>query len=335
MKRSNYRTLMLMLPILAILIGVGATTVQQPFSTTVVPSNSNGQQCSYGKHGATRGRPIFYGMTLVADDGCPLVGASMYDFSDGTFNGCATNLAWWQQMHDQGHFNVIRVMAYTGQWWDSGLHVQTLDQALGLVDQEVALAAQTGMYVLLDYHGNGNLNQADTTDFWNAAAPRYANNTNVIYEFWNEPTRGGSADPSFEGNGFLQLRAAAPNTPVVLWSVDNPNTWMNGSLAQQTTGAAWPPALYGWHGYYDGTGDILNSLEVGMNQAGYPTYMTEWSAQNSPGYVSPPLSWMLNRIAAGKPTNFLGTGILQNGVANGCPSGSYALDVVQINWPAD
>lgn len=84
MKQTTYRVVILTIPILVMLgmlMGGEAGTVQQPFSMTVVPSKPGGQ-CSYGNHGPTRGRPVFNGPTLVADDGCPLVGASMYDFSE-------------------------------------------------------------------------------------------------------------------------------------------------------------------------------------------------------------------------------------------------------------
>jgi Cellulase (glycosyl hydrolase family 5) len=43
------------------------------------------------------------------------------------------------------------------------------------------------MYILVDYHTGPGTNRPLATQFWHAVAPRYANDTNVIYGIQNEP----------------------------------------------------------------------------------------------------------------------------------------------------
>jgi len=93
--------------------------------------------------------------------------------------------------------NVVRVPVMPEEWRKLGR-----DAYLELLDQAVEWATELGLYVIIDWHGIGNvltgvayrpLFETDTVEtyrFWNVIATRYVDNPNVaFYELFNEPTR--------------------------------------------------------------------------------------------------------------------------------------------------
>ncbi|MBY9007142.1 MAG: cellulase family glycosylhydrolase [Candidatus Lokiarchaeota archaeon] len=66
-----------------------------------------------------------------------------------------------------------------------------------IIDPAVQYCVSKGYYVILDWHGmwgwgyNDPLCLAETVEFWNYMCGKYANNSAVLFELWNEPHGGG------------------------------------------------------------------------------------------------------------------------------------------------
>lgn len=122
--------------------------------------------------------------------------------------------------------DVIRVPAPPDMIAEAGLETMVEEY----LDRVVELTRERGVYVLLDYHA---VARYDTTEmdtrlreFWNLVAPRYAEESHVLYELFNEPTR-----PAGEGlDSWLTWRETAqpwvdlvrdhaPETPIAQYRV--------------------------------------------------------------------------------------------------------------------
>jgi hypothetical protein len=100
--------------------------------------------------------------------------------------------------------NIVRFPVHPAAW-----RIHGKENYLKLLDQGVAWAKETGLYVIIDWHSIGNLQeekffgnnselfpptaynttQAETSDFWKTMAKHYrGNNTVAFFELFNEPT---------------------------------------------------------------------------------------------------------------------------------------------------
>lgn len=95
--------------------------------------------------------------------------------------------------------NIVRFAVHPRAWQQHGA-----DKYLQLLDHGVDLATELDMYVIIDWHSIGNLNEEkftgngyvttmeETVDFWEKIARRYkGNHTVAFYELFNEPTDNG------------------------------------------------------------------------------------------------------------------------------------------------
>jgi hypothetical protein len=291
-------------------------------------------------HGALRGRVYVDGATgtLRADDGSLLrmTHGYVHDFVYSDY----TSLAWWQQMHDIGHFNVVRVMAFLGGWPNSA---QTMDVATltARLDIMVGLAAQSGMYVLIDNHSEccGAMNEANDTNFWNAVAPRYANATNVIYELKNEPSYSDtSALAGYEERMYARIRGYAPHTHIICWTISQPldiASSIMAMFARADTSIDYTNASVGVHPY-NAAGNVSGLLSLYRTiNAKYPLVMTEVVTDGDSG--APPgesfvasleqlgISWAL---LEGQGFKDASTGTVYGWVGSTDPG-------ITITWPED
>ena len=105
------------------------------------------------------------------------------------------NLAFFQEARNWG-CNVVRFAIHPAAWRERGK-----EDYLQLLDQGMTWATQTGMYVILDWHSIGNLNEEkffkpmynttweETLNFWKTMAIHYKGNTTAaLFELFNEPT---------------------------------------------------------------------------------------------------------------------------------------------------
>lgn len=222
---------------------------------------------------AARGRPYVNAAktTFVADNGQLLRGAII-----STETGSVPSLSSVQGIRNVG-LNAIHCYA---ERWDYGY---SAGAKVAAVDAAVQLARDNGLYLVLTV-GNGGVNAAFNAAFWNFYAPRYANETHVLYEIQNEPAAGSppylgsSAVLNLQLTAYGIIRAAAPATPVLLMSY---SSFENGAGVLQdiaTLGSAidWSNAVIAFHGYGEkGPAAIRTCLETVL-AAGYPCMQTEF-----------------------------------------------------------
>lgn len=165
------------------------------------------------------------------------------------------------------------------------------------VDEFVQMTRDLGLYLVITIGNggnNGNHNFRWATNFWNFYAPRYANETHVLYEIHNEPLAWG---PSYltgttptntlamEIACYNTIRTHAPNTPVLLFTYAvlagtggateamKDIRAFNGAVFGNTN-AVWTNEVVGFHGYagWQGTAEAVTSLLA----SNYPCMMTEF-----------------------------------------------------------
>ncbi len=151
-----------------------------------------------------------------------------------------------------------------------------LNTLLTRIDTAVAASRNNRMYMMLGYFAavpgafkdNTPGNRDKWLTFWNAAAPRYANETHVLYELVNEPERWGqvgnyAASPTQPTALMIALRAVfnamrtgAPNTISLAPSCANIDAgggmvqYIRAIQAWESLGAVdWTKTLWTYHGY--------------------------------------------------------------------------------------
>jgi fibronectin type 3 domain-containing protein/regulation of enolase protein 1 (concanavalin A-like superfamily) len=244
---------------------------------------------------AARGRPHLNASrtTFVADNGQNLRGP--YTSTEWTGPTTASQIA---SMRRLG-FNAVHLYAE-----DFNLSYPTNGStapgyAASSVDQIVAETRTNGLYLIITIGNganNGNYNAAYITNFWKFYAPRYANETHVLYEIQNEPVAwgppysAGNATPpgglNMEEAAYSVIRQAAPNTPVLLFTYAVFGG-TGGASAALTDLHAFNTAIFGnatavwtneavaFHGYagWQNTSTAVSSLI----SSGFPCFMTEYS----------------------------------------------------------
>ena len=168
-----------------------------------------------------RGRPHLNAArtSLVADNGRLLRGPAT-----GTEYGGSAPLSYFQYVTNRG-CNAVHLYAEN---FVSGYAAGT--QA-SYVDQVVAMTRTNGLYLIItiaNSWANGSNSLSFATNFWNFYAPRYANETHVLFEVHNEPVAWGppysatGANPpgalDMEAACYKIIRAKAPDTPVLLFT---------------------------------------------------------------------------------------------------------------------
>ncbi|HEX7617167.1 MAG TPA: cellulase family glycosylhydrolase, partial [Verrucomicrobiae bacterium] len=229
-----------------------------------------------------RGRPHINAArtTFVADNGQDLRGP--YTSTEWTSATSWQNIA---NMKSLG-FNAVHLYAesFDPNYPNAGSTAPGYSAAN--VDAIVAETRTNGLYLVITIGNganNGNYNAAYITNFWNFYAPRYANETHVLFEIQNEPVAWGppysaaNATPpgglNMEIAAYNAIRASAPNTPVLLFSyavfggtggasaaltdIHAFNTAVFGNANQVWTNEA--VAFHGYNGW-QGTSTAVSSL---------------------------------------------------------------------------
>ncbi|MFZ9023684.1 MAG: carbohydrate-binding protein [Anaerohalosphaeraceae bacterium] len=127
-------------------------------------------------------------------------------------------------------------------------------------DTLVQRCAQANLYLIITIgcNGeNGSINLSWSEAFWEFYAPRYANDTHVIYEAHNEPvsyTAGHWSQADWDNQVALYnvMRANAPNTLLLMFTFqgfNNGGAALNGVNYLTSKGVDWSNAAVAWHGY--------------------------------------------------------------------------------------
>ena len=292
-----------------------------------------------------RGRPHIANHTIVADNGSMLRGVHMYATDNPDFTQWYTT-SWFEDMKNNGHFNTVRAFAR--------LQGNTMSGIISGLDKLVSLAGQEGFYVLIVdavVAGGGDPcpSISDLQNFWSQIAPRYANNTNVIYEIMNEPDFcGGSFDAStMENTLYDSIRAAAPSSPIAAFSIANPVSPNNGqgvlSMVQAATHINYSNAVVAYHGY-DGTcnpniiSDIAN-VDQGLRSAGYPTMLGEVDGEtcaSGVGQFSAGIELIQQYVEQhGESWAWLGGQGYKDCATGVHGGGNRDIECINVTWPAD
>ncbi|GIW68820.1 hypothetical protein D6792_02520 [Candidatus Parcubacteria bacterium] len=149
---------------------------------------------------------------------------------------------WWRRMRDEFGFNTVRLdVRFTSFNTNQGgqdsmsnlLSESQITQIVQELDYAVAKAKEMGMYVIITNFTSccGQYNEEVDRFFWRTIAPRYKDETHVIYELHNEPVGypGWSCSTQWqrdmvrEYSGYMVrlyqlVRSLAPQTHIILWT---------------------------------------------------------------------------------------------------------------------
>lgn len=145
-------------------------------------------------------------------------------------------------------------------------------------DTLVQRCAQANLYLIITIgcNGeNGTINMNYSVDFWNFYAPRYKNDTHVIYEAHNEPVaytcgHWNSADWDNQVTLYNTMRGHAPNTYLLMFcfqGLNNAGACINAVNYLESNGVDWSNAGISWHGYtaLNAIEDVLTELQLSLS----------------------------------------------------------------------
>ncbi len=203
-----------------------------------------------------RGRPYISNGTLVADNGSRLRGCYIYtdyyhddpsEIRDSTKEGIT------KAANEYGmnafHFYCGWYATPTGRYQP-------------LADSLVKWTREAGVYLVITIGGwdkNGEFSLSKMREFWPYYAPRYADETHVIYEVYNEPEfvcNNPSSDTtiSMEVEAYDTIRKYAPNTHIIMRSygsvVATADYLLQDIQGMEDGGVDFSNASMGYHGYY-------------------------------------------------------------------------------------
>ena len=150
-----------------------------------------------------------------------------------------------------------------------------------LLRPTVDYAAKKGLYVIIDWHyiDDTALHVATTNAFWSDMAPRFKDDSNVLFELYNEPIDGGVwsvTKPNMQA-WYNLVRESAPDNLVLVGS----SNW-----SQQSGDAASNPLdgtnlVYVAHMYppHFKSDFLRNQITTASMLA--PVFMTEWGFQET------------------------------------------------------
>lgn len=151
------------------------------------------------------------------------------------------------------------------------------------LDPAVKICKEQGVYCIVDWHQIGDWNKPEETkeleNFWKIVAPRYATNTNIIYEVFNEPT-GPGARTKENWRAFRDrmqvwvdhIRADAPHTLLLIGS---PN-WSQLPAFAVEDPVKGKNLAYVMHAYPGNFGPATWDSAFGNAAKTIPIFMSEW-----------------------------------------------------------
>ncbi len=232
------------------------------------------------QNSAQRGRPINNGVTFVADNGRLLRGpfaSTEWGNPPPQANIAAIKELGCNAVHLYGE-------VFSPEYPVSG---NVPGYAAARIDQMVQMTRDLGLYLVITIGNgaaNGSFNRQYVLDFWNFYAPRYKNETHVLYEIQNEPHAWSAPYPQaaldMQRDAYTLIRSHAPDTPVLLFSFAVLGNGANALADIRSVSTAanidWTRAAVGFHGYA-GHADTGPALEA-ILAAGFPCFMTEFTS---------------------------------------------------------
>lgn len=204
--------------------------------------------------------------TVRTSAGHLLRGVPVWVYRYGKEQGATAHFddpAFYRRLERYG-LNAIRIVCFdVWQQANGYIHYDVLDPVeMGLlaaaIDTVVELAAAHGLYAMIDYHSQGSCDPLRLHAFWRCIAPRYAQRTHVFYELANEPVSWFPRDYTpdairLQEQTYALVRAAAPNTHIVLFSFPNttgePGDPSMADVVATASSIDWSNASVGFHPY--------------------------------------------------------------------------------------
>jgi hypothetical protein len=232
---------------------------------------------------AARPRAIIQGGNLVASDGTRLRAApffmSIYNTDHMRRNETLYREYFRSVSRDFG-MNCVRVCPWIGNWeYDIKNNTAHSLEYKYMIEKCVQWADEDNIYVIIDLHIQFNtvLTRSKVDDFWSVIAPLYKDRTHVIFEAVNEPNL--ASAKSLMGDIYLDLRARAPNTHLILWSLNDPGGTNNDFQLQDLRNATkirYDNASFAFHVYdYNLNERRRWDRAKSYRDAGYPVICTE------------------------------------------------------------
>ena len=227
---------------------------------------------------------------VVTEFGGPLRGAPFFmdvnsttEFGGGMITKLDTYETYFKQAVRDNNLNAVRCAPWVGNHdffrfdEEQENHRRYFDV---IIENCVQWAKDEDIYAILNYHTQyqTDLNPDLVKRFWDIYAPQFKDETHVVFELVNEPTIASARDHMQEIHD--HVRALAPDTHLILWSVFDPNEITADGIKAATPGInyAQDNVSVGWHNYRDI--DDYSAFERGQayRDAGIPSINTEfWS----------------------------------------------------------
>lgn len=215
-----------------------------------------------------------------------------------------------KSLKEQFNAQIVRCAMTAWSGWSDG-YTTNPTKYVNHVVSVVDAAIQNGMYVIIDWHcegdNSGYVEQAKT--FFRDMAQRYGKYSNIIYEIWNEPTKQ-------SWNQFIRPYCVAVVEEIRKWDSKNLILCGTETWSQKVEDAAKNPIqdpniAYVLHFYSNLHGPWLYQNKAKL---GVPVFVSEWGTPgahpNTAGFVKwleenqiPHCSWALNNKA--EPLSYL------------------------------
>jgi len=205
----NFRVLRVFAVLLFVMFIVAGVFVVPAANANVLPGLSVS-----GSNIMANGQPVrLHGVTV-----CDLFQARNYNYDwlhwyDTQFY----SLANYATLANDWHAKIVRIAIFPSQWWNYENNIEPYrSMLLPKLEEEVNAARNAGMYVIIDYHVIGwpngwyaagrpdnPPNSHDWNDsslelakrFWTQMATTYREQTDIIFDLWNEPAHGTGVGP--------------------------------------------------------------------------------------------------------------------------------------------
>ena len=162
------------------------------------------------------------------------------------------------------------------------------DAYLSLLDQMVAAAIESDVYIIVDWHSHrAHTETSLAKSFFETVSKKYKDVPNVIYEIYNEPVDGSggnwSAVKSYANTICPIIRNSTQNLIIVGTPSWSQNPQNGASDPVNSTNIAYVLHFYaGTHSKGSFSGRIDQTLS-----AGYPVFISEWGTTNADGDGEP------------------------------------------------
>ena len=155
---------------------------------------------------------------------------------------------------------------------------------MAMIDSLVKWTCEDSLYLILTIGGgwtlNGQFDSAFVMDFWNIYAPRYKDETHVVYEICNEPYSWEAPYDeetlAMERWAYDTIRALAPDTHIQFMSYSGARNADSviSDIEKLGPGIDWDNASIACHGYGAASENLRNYMRTIQN-AGYAIMNTE------------------------------------------------------------